>query len=297
MSCSQYLQRLSALIIALPIMFNMASAETIVTDGSDYCLTDFNAYATVNEVQLRWTYSGAPQYNVYRSVDDGISYQLIVQITSSDTSYLDSGLISGVRYRYAVKEVGSNGLELCQSPVVHVTPKERSGNKPPVFISTPVLAAQVGEVYHYDVEAIDRQDDPVRYSLKSFPAGMSIDGESGVITWIPVQTGDYSVTVRAVDDSGLYDQQGYMLNVSEGSNTNQAPQIVSTPVTNGTQSQAYQYDVDATDPNAGDAINYALVTAPAGMVIDSATGLITWIPGQTDIGAHAVTVAAADLAG
>ncbi|MCU7892800.1 MAG: tandem-95 repeat protein [Candidatus Thiodiazotropha sp. (ex Ustalcina ferruginea)] len=297
MSCSQYLQRLSALIIALPIMFNMASAESIVTDGSDYCLTDFNAYATVSEVQLRWAYSGVPQYNVYRSVDDGVSYQSIVQITSSDTSYLDSGLISGARYRYAVKEVDSNGLEVCQSPVLHVTPKERSGNKPPRFISTPVLAAQVGVAYQYDVDAIDRQDDPIRYSLKSFPAGMSIDSESGVITWIPVQSGEYSVKVRAVDDSGLYDQQGYMLSVSEGSNTNQAPQIISTPVINGTESQAYQYDVDATDPNAGDVINYTLVTAPADMVIDSATGLISWVPGQTDIGAHAVTVAAADPAG
>lgn len=295
MSCSKYLQRLSALIIALPIMFNMANAEPIVTDGSDYCLTDFNAYATVSEVQLRWAYSGAPQYNVYRSVDDGVSYQSIVQITSSDTSYLDSSLISGASYRYAVKEVDSNGLEICQSPVVHVTLKERSGNKPPVFISTPVLVAQASVVYHYDVDAIDKQDDPVRYSLKSFPAGMSIDSESGIITWIPVQTGDYSVTVRAIDDSGLYDQQGYMLNVSEGSNTNQAPQIVSTPVTNGTESQTYQYDVDATD--AGDLLTYELSVAPVGMTIDAATGLITWIPVSGTAGLHDVTVSVRDQDG
>ncbi|MCU7858750.1 MAG: tandem-95 repeat protein, partial [Candidatus Thiodiazotropha sp. (ex Lucinoma kastoroae)] len=295
MSCSKYLQRLSALIIALPIMFNMASAEPIVTEGSDYCLTDFNAYATVSEVQLRWAYSGAPQYNVYRSVDDGVSYQSIVQITSSDTSYLDSGLITGARYRYAVKEVDSNGLEVCQSPVVHVTPKERSGNKPPVFISTPVLVAQASVVYHYDVDAIDRQDDPIRYSLKSFPAGMRIDSESGVITWIPVQSGEYSVKVRAVDDSGMYDQQGYMLSVSEGSNTNQAPQIISTPVINGTESQAYQYDVDATD--AGDLLIYELSAAPVGMTIDATTGQITWIPVSGTAGLHDVTVSVRDQGG
>ncbi|MEW8622631.1 MAG: putative Ig domain-containing protein, partial [Candidatus Thiodiazotropha endolucinida] len=297
MSSSSYLQRFTAFIITLPVMFNIAGAEPIVTDGSDYCLTDFNANAMVNEVQLNWVYSGAPQYNVYRSNDDGVSYQLIVQIASSDTHYLDSGLISGASYRYAVKEVNSNGVEVCQSPVVHVTPKERSDNKPPVFISSPVLTAEVGVVYHYNVEAIDRQGDPVRYSLKSFPAGMSIDSESGLITWTPAQTGEYKVTVRAVDDAGLYDQQTYMLNVSEASTINQAPQIVSTPVTSGTENQAYQYDVDATDPDAGDVITYALVTAPTGMVIDSATGLITWVPGQIDIGGHAVTVIAADPAG
>ncbi|MEW8539447.1 MAG: putative Ig domain-containing protein [Candidatus Thiodiazotropha endolucinida] len=297
MSSSKYLQRLTAFIFALPVMFNIACAEPIVTDGSDYCLTDFNANASVSEVQLRWVYSGAPQYNVYRSIDDGVSYQSIVQITSSDTHYLDSGLISGASYRYAVKEVNSNGVEVCQSPVVHVTPKERSDNKPPVFTSTPLLTAEVGVVYHYDVDAIDRQGDPVRYSLKSFPAGMSIDSESGLITWTPPQTGEYKVTVRAVDDAGLYDQQTYMLNVSEASTINQAPQIVSTPVTSAMENQAYQYDVDATDPNAGDVITYALVTAPAGMVIDATNGLITWVPGQVDIGTHAVTVAATDPAG
>ncbi|MEW8008613.1 MAG: putative Ig domain-containing protein [Candidatus Thiodiazotropha endolucinida] len=297
MSSSKYLQRLTAFIFALPVMFNIACAELIVTDGSDYCLTDFNANASVSEVQLRWVYSGAPQYNVYRSIDDGVSYQSIVQITSSDTHYLDSGLISGASYRYAVKEVNSNGVEVCQSPVVHVTPKERTDNKPPVFTSTPLLTAEVGVVYHYDVDAIDRQGDPVRYSLKSFPAGMSIDSESGLITWTPPQTGEYKVTVRAVDDAGLYDQQTYMLNVSEASTVNQAPQIVSTPVISATENQAYQYDVDATDPNAGDVITYALVTAPVGMVIDATNGLITWVPGQVDIGTHAVTVAATDPAG
>ncbi|MBT3011097.1 MAG: putative Ig domain-containing protein [Candidatus Thiodiazotropha sp. (ex Lucina pensylvanica)] len=297
MSSSKYLQRLTAFIFALPVMFNIACAEQIVTDGSDYCLTDFNANASVSEVQLRWVYSGAPQYNVYRSIDDGVSYQSIVQITSSDTHYLDSGLISGASYRYAVKEVNSNGVEVCQSPVVHVTPKERSDNKPPVFTSTPLLTAEVGVVYHYDVDAIDRQGDPVRYSLKSFPAGMSIDSESGLITWTPPQTGEYKVTVRAVDDAGLYDQQTYMLNVSEASTVNQAPQIVSTPVISATESQAYQYDVDATDPNAGDVITYALVTAPTGMVIDAATGVIAWTPGETDIGTAQVSIRVQDQAG
>ncbi|MCI0655161.1 MAG: Ig domain-containing protein [Methylococcaceae bacterium] len=59
---------------------------------------------------------------------------------------------------------------------------------------------------------------------------------------------------------------------------NQAPTITSTPVTSASVGQPYSYDVDATDPDAGDVLTYTLTTAPAGMTIDSVTGLIDWTP-------------------
>ncbi len=66
------------------------------------------------------------------------------------------------------------------------------------------------------------------------------------------------------------------VNVPSG-NPNHPPTITSTPVTIGTVSQLYTYDVEATDPNE-DPLTYTLVTAPEGMTIDQATGLIQWIP-------------------
>ena len=43
---------------------------------------------------------------------------------------------------------------------------------------------------------------------------------------------------------------------------------------------AYRYDVKAIDPD-GDPLTYSLTTAPTGMVINSATGVITWSPPAT----------------
>ncbi|MGD9171086.1 MAG: Ig domain-containing protein, partial [Candidatus Thiodiazotropha sp.] len=215
MSVSQYLQPLRAFIISLPLVFNLAAAQSLETAGSGDCQADVHRSVSVNEAK--------------RSVT-------------------------------ARKHSCNTGLQI---------------------ISTPVLTAQVGVAYRYDVDATNADDDPIAYSLKSFPAGMRIDSESGLITWTPSETqiGQHRVTVRAVDDAGQRDYQRYTLKVTDASPANQAPQITSEPVTGGTENQAYQYDVDATDPNTGDSLSYSLTTAPAGMAIDSATGLITWVPG------------------
>ena len=58
---------------------------------------------------------------------------------------------------------------------------------------------------------------------------------------------------------------------------NAVPQLTSTPVTTATVGILYHYDVDATDAD-GDALTYALTRAPEDMMIDPASGLITWIP-------------------
>ena len=59
---------------------------------------------------------------------------------------------------------------------------------------------------------------------------------------------------------------------------NNAPTIISTPITTITVDVLYNYDVDATDPDGSDTLTYALTTSPVGMTINSATGVISWTP-------------------
>jgi len=61
--------------------------------------------------------------------------------------------------------------------------------------------------------------------------------------------------------------------------TNQAPTITSTPVTEAVFGQPYVYNFAVADPDH-DAIEYRLNYAPKGMSIQSATGVITWTPGS-----------------
>ena len=59
--------------------------------------------------------------------------------------------------------------------------------------------------------------------------------------------------------------------------SNYAPVITSSPITVATVGISYNYQIVATDPN-GDALNFALISAPSGMIIDPADGLISWVP-------------------
>jgi len=78
---------------------------------------------------------------------------------------------------------------------------------------------------------------------------------------------------------------------------NRAPTITSTPATTATAGQPYSYDVEATDPDAGDTLTFALTTAAAGMSIDPPSGLITWTPTAGQIGEQAVTGRVTDSGG
>jgi hypothetical protein len=64
-----------------------------------------------------------------------------------------------------------------------------------------------------------------------------------------------------------------------------------------TAGQPCNYDVDATDPDAGETLIFSLDTAPTGMMIDPATGLIQWTPTPAQIGVHNVQVRVADPSG
>ena len=69
------------------------------------------------------------------------------------------------------------------------------------------------------------------------------------------------------------------------------------PVTAASEDSLYSYDVDAADPNPGDVITFSLDTAPAGMTINTTTGVIQWTPTNDDLGNHSVVVRAEDAGG
>ena len=169
-------------------------------------------------------------------------------------------------------------------------------NDAPTITSTPVTTATEDAAYSYDVNATDPDvGDTLTYSLTTAPSGMTINATTGVISWTPTnaQVGANAVTVRVRDAALAAATQSFTVTVA---NTNDAPTITSTPVTAATEDAAYSYDVNATDPDAGDTLTYSLTTAPSGMTINATTGVISWTPTNAQVGANAVTVRVRDAA-
>jgi len=74
---------------------------------------------------------------------------------------------------------------------------------------------------------------------------------------------------------------------------NKQPVITSIPVTTAKVGVEYSYNVFATDPN-GDSLTYSLLAYPNGMIINSTTGLITWIPTENQVREYEIEVEVSD---
>jgi len=153
--------------------------------------------------------------------------------------------------------------------------------------SQPIVTAQVGELYEYDVDAVSSDpNDVILFELKESPSGMTINPSTGLIRWTPTQAGTFEIRVRAQGNSSGsgsgHDDQEFMLTVSNGGGA-QGVTIITQPVLTAQVGQLYVYDVDATSSDPNDVITFTLEEQPAGMTINSQTGLIQWIPAMAGL--------------
>ena len=144
--------------------------------------------------------------------------------------------------------------------------------------------------------ATDPDDDTLTYSIVSWPSNGMLTGTAPSVTYTPNANynGPDSFTFKANDGAADSNTATVSITVIP---VNDAPEITSTPVTTATEDALYTYDVDATDPDVGDVLTYSLITSPAGMTIDSGTGLIQWTPTNEQVGDNDVTVQVEDVAG
>jgi hypothetical protein len=178
----------------------------------------------------------------------------------------------------AVVEAFADDSLLNRSPLVTATLPAPAGT---LITSTPVTYARVGQTYRYQAAATGSG---VTFELLEHPAGMVVGSETGLVEWTPAAVGAYPVVLRAAAPFAPPGQQSFVIYVDVAP---QAAQITSSPVTAATVGASYRYDVDAAGiPPAW----YALVAAPEGMVVELASGLITWAPAAA--GDYAVTVQA-----
>ncbi len=165
--------------------------------------------------------------------------------------------------------------------------------------SIPVV---IEALYRYDTDAIDPDNDPIKYSLgDDAPAGMEINEDTGVITWAPPTPPDsnpvpYSFTVFAKDNRGGSDDQLVQIQVTDGSDGNVAPIIDDIVPTDAAVGRYYEYQVQLRDWQGNpignhdedrDPVRFYLqphpgAQLPQSMAIDSSSGLITWTPVTPD---------------
>ena len=190
--------------------------------------------------------------------------------------------------------VGTVGWTVNVTQAVINNQASQAINQAPQILSQPGLVTNLGKLYQYQSVGYDPDGDLLLWGLDAAPLGMVIDPQTGAISWQPKaeQVGEHQVKIELFDHLGLTTTQEFTLRVQ---GVNNAPQIVSTPITLAGAGQEYSYQVAATDAE-GDELTYTLGIAPDGLTIDS-NGLISWNPLQAQVGSHEVEVVVGDSQG
>ncbi len=174
-------------------------------------------------------------------------------------------------------------------------------NTPPYFTSTPITTAQIGVTYTYDATAFDPDLDYLTFVPgTTVPNGLSIDPDTGIVTWTPTvnQLGLNTVNLDVSDGNNNTAVQTFQVRVGQ-SPGNTPPVITSTPVTSVPQGQIYVYPVTAIDSDGDTPLTYSLQPNPqlAGMTIGSLGGRIEWNTTGIALGNYNVTVVVTDARG
>ena len=172
----------------------------------------------------------------------------------------------------------------------------------------PVLAAIVdqtvdeGSLLNLQVVANDPDlpANKLSFSLDpGAPAGVEIDAARGNFSWIPLEDQGpavYSITVRVTDDGPLplMDSKVMRITVNEVNNPPIFNPILPQTLDEG---DSFRFATFALDPDSpASALTYSLEgNLPAGLVIDPATGMISWMPTEAQGPAtHVVIVRATE---
>ena len=144
-------------------------------------------------------------------------------------------------------------------------------NHPPVITSTPIYYVNEGQVYSYDVEASNADNDVLAYSLIDSPNWLSINSQTGLISgtapMVNANTG-FNVKVKVSDGKGGIAYQTYTLTVKNGCDPNSPPIITSTPIYYVNEGNSYNYQVVASDAD-NDVLAYSLIDSPNWLSINS----------------------------
>ena len=167
-------------------------------------------------------------------------------------------------------------------------------NLAPIFDTTPVTTAAVGQPYTYQASAHDPDGVGLAYILYRGPAGMTVDAATGLVSWLPTgdSPADAAVILDVYDTRGGRASQDFTVAVAGGNHSPQFAPVASTIY--GAEGTQLSIVATATDDD-GDPLFYWAENLPPFATLNSATGVLSWMPGYESAGTYnGVTIIASD---
>jgi YD repeat-containing protein len=228
---------------------------------------------------------------------DAISYYLtvapdgmIIDRTTGELTWTPTAAQVGSQSA-TLEVLDGHGGEATQTLTIQVVATHP--NRSPRITSTSATQAIVGQVYRDQASASDPDSDPLRFDLVVKPEGMAVNPATGAIVWTPAvaQVGPQDVILRVTDGRGGVDLQQFRVVVAP---TGTTPVITTGPtISPAVVGLPYRYQVHAQSA-AGTPLTFHLDTGPAGMSLDTVSGVLSWTATADQLGDNPVTVSASN---
>ncbi|MDH6576011.1 putative Ig domain-containing protein [Kitasatospora sp. MAP5-34] len=175
-----------------------------------------------------------------------------------------------------------------------ITDAWNTGTTGSVMVTNPgSQTGTVGTAASLQISAADSATGTLSYSASGLPAGLSIDPASGLISGTPTAAGTSTVTVTATDSTGPTGSASFSWTVNPVASN--VVTVTNPGAQTGTVGTAASLQVSASDSASGQTLSYSASGLPAGLSINSASGLISGTP--TAAGTSTVSVTATDTTG
>jgi hypothetical protein len=154
----------------------------------------------------------------------------------------------------------------------------QSGIGPPtIMTNSPLPSGTVGAAYSQTLQAAGGST-PYTWSTAggSFPPGLSLNSSTGVISGTPTTASTYYFRVRVTGSNALFSEMVFSLTINSGPTT---PTITTTsPMASGTVGTVYSQTLQATGGSTPYSWTVTGSSLPAGLSLNSSTGVISGTP-------------------
>ena len=151
----------------------------------------------------------------------------------------------------------------------------------PTITSATTASGKVGSAFSYQITS---NGTPTSYGATGLPAGLSVNTTSGLISGTPTAVGTSTVTLSATNSAGTGNAT-LTLTIAA------LPTITSAATASGKVGSAFSYQIAASNTPT----SYGATGLPAGLTVNSGTGLISGTP--TAAGTSTVTMSASNAGG
>jgi hypothetical protein len=258
----------------------------VIAAGGDSVLLSWNASTDP---------SGGLSYGVYK-VTAGPHHTTVYTLmgTTTNTSITLTGLTPGYSYLLTAKATDGAGRSSGYSNEMYATTYDRPAVYSPSGTPIPVTAKHPITV---QLAALGAN---VTYTKVAGPSSMKINATTGVVTWTPrdldANTDPYAIFTVS-NSKGTSAQLVIYFPVAPNL---PVIQYTSPNLVGGTLYATLNsaFSMNFSDSFSHSVITWAILNGPAGLTINSSTGVVSWTPSSgTDLGPYTVTIQATNYAG